>query len=112
MPDNPAPPPSIMPLIAGYMPARLIFLAAELGVADLIAEGKTTAEVLAQHTGMHAPSLKRMLRALCAYDVFEETTPGEFALRPMGTQLRSDVPGSLRNFARFFPDQRAWKCPR
>ena len=28
----------------------------------------------------------------------------------MGVQLRSDVPGPLRNFARFFPDQRAWKC--
>jgi O-methyltransferase domain/Dimerisation domain len=110
MPDNAAPPPSIMPLITGYIPARLVFLAAELSLADLIAGGKTTAEALAQHTGMHARSLKRMLRALCAYDVFEEKTPGEFALRPMGAQLRSDVPGSLRNFARFFPDQRAWKC--
>lgn len=110
MPDNPAPRPSIMPLLAGYIPARLVFLAAELGVADLIANGKTTAEVLAQHTGMHAPSLKRMLRALCAYDVFEETTPGEFALRPAGTELRSDVRGSLQNFARFFSDQRTWKC--
>jgi hypothetical protein len=46
----------------------------------------------------------------CAYGVFEETTPGEFSLSPMGVQLRSDVPGPLRNFARFFPDQRAWKC--
>jgi hypothetical protein len=110
MPDNAAAPPNIMPLIAGYIPSRLVFLAAELGIADLIADGKTTAEVLAQHTGMHALSLKRMLRALCAYDVFEERTPGEFALRPMGAQLRSDIPGSLRNFARFFPDQRTWKC--
>jgi hypothetical protein len=110
MPDNAAPPPSIMPLITGYIPSRLVFLAAELGIADLIASGKTTAELLAQHTGMHALSLTRMLRALCAYDVFEEKNSGEFALRPMGDQLRSDVPGSLRNFARFFPDQRAWKC--
>jgi hypothetical protein len=99
-----------MPLIAGYIPARLVFLAAELGIADLIAGGTTTAEGLAQHTGTHAPSLKRVLRALCAYDVFEEKAPGVFALRPMGGQLRSDVQGSLRNFARFFPDQRAWKC--
>jgi hypothetical protein len=110
MPDNAASPPSIMPLIAGYIPARLVYLAAELGIADLIAGGTTTVEGLAQHTGVHAPSLKRMLRALCAYDVFEEKIPGQFALRPMGMQLRSDVPGSLRNFARFYPDQRAWKC--
>jgi hypothetical protein len=109
MPENAAAPPSIMPLIAGYIPARLIFLAAELGIADLIASGTSTVEGLAERTGVHAPSLKRVLRALCAYDVFEENS-GQFALRPMGAQLRSDVPGSLRNFARFFPDQRAWKC--
>lgn len=110
MADDGGPPPSIMTLISGFMPARLVFLAAELGIADLIAKGTTTAEGLARHTGMHAPSFKRMLRALCAYGVFEETTPGVFALCPMGNQLRSDVPGSLRNFARFFPDQRSWKC--
>jgi hypothetical protein len=110
MPENAAVPPGIMPMISGYIPSRLVFLAAELGIADLIASGKTGTEVLAQHTGMHALSLKRMLRALCAYDVFEEKTPGEFGLRPMGTQLRDDVPGSLRNFARYFPDQRSWKC--
>jgi hypothetical protein len=103
-------PPSILPLITGFIPARLVFLAAELGIADLIASGTTTAQGLAQATGMHAPSLKRMLRALCAFGVFEQTAAGEFALSPTGNQLRSDVPGSLRSFARFFPDQRAWKC--
>lgn len=110
MSDHAVPPPSIMSLIGGFMPARLVFLAAELGIADLIAAGTTTAEDLARQTGMHAPSLKRLLRALCAYGVFEETEPEGFALCPMGHQLRSDVPGSLRNFARFFPDQRSWTC--
>ncbi|MDN4988472.1 methyltransferase [Bradyrhizobium sp. WYCCWR 13022] len=110
MSDNTGSPPSILTLISGFVPARLVFLAAELGLADLIAGGTMTAEGLARRTGTHAPSLKRMLRALCAYGVFEETTPGVFALCPMGNQLRSDVPSSLRNFARFFPDQRSWKC--
>jgi hypothetical protein len=65
MSDKSAPPPSIMMLITGLMPARLVFLAAEFGIADLIANGTTTAEGLAQRAGMHAPSRKRMLRALC-----------------------------------------------
>jgi hypothetical protein len=98
-----------MSLIAGYVPARLIYLTAELGIADLIAGGTTTVEGLSERTSMHAPSLKRMLRALCAYDVFEENNLGEFALRPMGEQLRTDVPGSLCSFARFYPDQRSWR---
>jgi hypothetical protein len=28
----------------------------------------------------------------------------------MGAQLQSEDPGSVRNFARFFGDQRSWKC--
>jgi hypothetical protein len=105
-----APPSSIVPMIGAFMISRLIYLAAELGIADLIAGGLTTAEALADKTGTFAPALYRMLRALCAYGVLEERVPGEFGLGLMGEQLRSDVPGSVRNFARFFADQRAWKC--
>ena len=99
-----------MPLIAGLMPARLVYIAAEFGIAYLIADGTTDAEGLARHAGLHAPSLKRMLRALCAYGVFEERSPGEFGLCALGAQLRRNVPGSLRDFARFFGDQRSWNC--
>jgi hypothetical protein len=99
-----------MDLISAFIPARLVYLAAELGIADLIANGLSTAEALAERTGTHAPALYRMLRALCAYGVFDEPIPGQFGLGPMGAQLRSEVSGSVRNFARFFGDQRTWKC--
>jgi hypothetical protein len=111
MPANVSiPPPSVMPLIGAFMVSRLIYLAAELGIADLIAGGSDTTEALAQKTRTHAPSLFRMMRALCAYGVFEELAPGRFGLGLMGVQLQSEVPGSVRNFARFFGDQRCWKC--
>jgi hypothetical protein len=105
-----AAPPSLMPLITGFMVSRLVYLAAELGIADHIAAGSVTASALAEKTATHAPSLHRMLRALCAYGVFEEPAPGTFSLNALGAQLRSGTPGTLRNFARFFGDQRIWRC--
>jgi hypothetical protein len=99
-----------MPLIGAFIVSRMIYLAAELGIADLIASGSDTIAALAQKTRTHAPSLFRMMRALCANGVFEEIAPGQFGLGPMGAQLQSEIPGSVRNFARFFGDQRCWKC--
>jgi hypothetical protein len=102
--------PSLMPLIGIFTISRLIYVAAELGLADKMADGSRSADELATETRTHARSLYRMLRALTAYGVFEETEPGKFGLTTMGAQLRSDVPGSVRNFARFFGDQRSWRC--
>src|SRR5262249_13033583 len=99
-----------MDLITAFIPARLLYLAAELGIADLIANGLSTAEALAEKTGTHAPALYRMLRALCAYGVFDEPIPGQFSLGPMGARLQSEASGSFRSFVRFFGDQRTWKC--
>jgi hypothetical protein len=100
----------IVPLITAFMVSRLVYLAAELGIADLIAAGAVTAETLAEKTGTHAPAMYRVLRALCAHGVFAEPVPGQFGLGPLGTQLQSNTLGSLRNFARFFGDQRSWRC--
>jgi len=105
-----APGPSLMPLIGIFTISRLIYVAAELGLADKMADGSRSADELATETRTHGRSLYRMLRALTAYGVFAETEPGKFGLTTMGTQLRSDVPGSVRNFARFFGDQRSWRC--
>ena len=102
--------PSIMPLITAFMVSRLVYLAAELGIADLIAIGTVTAEALAEKTGTHDPALRRVLRALCAHGVFTEPVAGQFGLGPLGAQLQSNTAESVRNFARFFGDQRSWKC--
>jgi hypothetical protein len=105
-----AKPLSLMPLITAFTVSRLVHLAAEFGLADRLAAGEKSVEALAAETGTHPQSLYRMLRALAAFGVFEEVPPQKFRLTALGAQLRSDVPGSLRNFARFFADQRAWSC--
>jgi hypothetical protein len=79
---------------------RAVAVAAELGLADLLAAGALHADVLAERTGSHAPSLFRLLRALASIGVFAQVAPHVFANSPMSELLRQDVPGSLWAAAR------------
>jgi ubiquinone/menaquinone biosynthesis C-methylase UbiE len=92
------PPVVLLQMIAGFWLSRALYLAAKLGLADLLQEGPKSSADLAQQTGTHAPSLYRVLRALASVGVFTEDAQRRFALTPLGETLRSDVPGSLRAF--------------
>jgi len=76
--------------------ARAVYAAAELGLADQLANGARSAEELAQATYTHAPSLLRLLRALASCGVVTEVTPGRFATTPLGDALRDGAPGAAR----------------
>jgi len=78
--------------------AQAIYVAAELQIADLLAEGPRTSEDLAAVTGAHAPSLHRLLRALTTIEICREREDGSFEITPMGSLLGTDVPGSLRSW--------------
>lgn len=97
--DHSSPPAQLNQLISGYMKTQAVYVAAKLGIADLLVKGGRTAEELAQATHMHAPSLFRLLRALASLGVFAEDESSRFVLTPMGECLRSDVPGSQRALA-------------
>jgi hypothetical protein len=95
-----APPVRIYLMSQGAVITRALSLAAELGLADLLANGPRDTEQLAQATSTHARSLYRMLRLLSSLGVFTEARPGQFALTPLGECLRSAVPGSMRSWLR------------
>ena len=76
--------------------SRLVYLAAELKLPDLLAEGARSARELAAATGAHAPSLHRVLRALASLGLFTEGAEGRFSLTALGEALRSGAPGSAR----------------
>ena len=100
---------SLMPLIMGHMASRVIFVAAQLNLADLIAEGCQTIAELADRTRTHAPSLERVLRTLGSLGVLDETEPGKLVLTPLGNQLRTGVSGSVRDLALMFGNERSWQ---
>jgi hypothetical protein len=76
--------------------SRLAYLAAQLKLADLLADGPHTAEELAPATGTHAPSLYRIMRTLASLGLFTEDTSKRFSLTALGKALRADAPGSAR----------------
>ena len=101
---------SLRDLITGYWASQAIGVAAELRVADLLADGPRTGDELAAATGTHGPSLFRLLRALAGLGLFTQSGDSTFALTPDGELLRSDVPGSLRGYAMTFCGRRQWQA--
>ena len=49
-------------LMWGWLASRAIYVAAELGIADLLHDGPKTVDQLASATGAHRQSLYRLLR--------------------------------------------------
>ena len=95
-------------LITGYWVSQMVFVAAKLGIADVLAKGPRTPAAVAEQVGAHAPFVHRLLRTLASVGVFWEMPNGRFRLTPAAATLRSDVPGSLRDFALMIIDDYNW----
>jgi hypothetical protein len=110
LPAAPPPPAVLLQMMTGYWVSQALYIAAKLGIADHLVAGPVSCEKLAAATGSHAPSLYRVLRALASVGVFTETPPGAFALTPMATLLRTDIPGSMRSLGIMYVEEqyRAW----
>src|SRR4051794_1614015 len=87
-------------LIMGFVPAQAVYVAAELGIADLISQRPMSAEELATSTGTQPRMLFRLLRFLCSMGIFDADENKRFSLTPMGSLLRSDAGGSMRSMSR------------
>ncbi len=99
-------------LATGHYLSQALYVAAKLGIAELLADGPRPSTELAEATATHAPSLNRVLRLLASVGVFEEREDGSFALTPLGECLRPGVPGSARAMVMLFAGERsqdAWK---
>jgi hypothetical protein len=98
----------IMQLSMGVFISQAIYVAARLGIADLIADGaKTTAE-MADKTGTNEGALYRVLRSLASVGVFTETSDRAFVNSPMSDTLRDDSATSTRAMALFMGDEAHW----
>jgi hypothetical protein len=93
------PPVAMMGLITGYWVSQAVGAVAKLGVADRLADGPLTCDELAWEVGADPQALYRVLRLLASVGLFVQPEPHSFELTALGSTLRSDVPGSVRNFA-------------
>ncbi len=99
---NPAelpPPAQLMKFIVGKWISKPIYVAAELGIADILVDGPKSIAELAQTSGTHAPTLYRIMRALASVGIFSELEDRRFELTPMAECLKA---GALRSAAIMF----------
>jgi precorrin-6B methylase 2 len=83
-------------LADGYLTTQLLYVAAKLRLADVLAEGPAGGPEVAAAVGADPDIVTRVLRGLCLADVFVEQSGGRFAVGPLGAYLRDGVPGSQR----------------
>lgn len=87
-------------IFMGFVPAQAVAVAAELGIADLVAREAMTAEQLASATDTHPRMLFRLLRYLASLGIFRADENNRFSLTPMASLLRTDAENS-----------NAFRCP-
>src|SRR4051812_42891748 len=90
---------AVLQVIAGFWLSRAVYIAAKLGLADLVKDGSKTPAELAVLTGTNASALHRVLRALASSGWLQEDSDGRFGATPLTVGLQSGVPGSLRALA-------------
>jgi SAM-dependent methyltransferase len=83
-------------MATAYWLSQAIYVAAKLGIADLLRNGPQSCVALATSTGSDAPSLFRLMRALSSVGIFAHLGRGHFALSRLAERLQTGVHGSLR----------------
>src|SRR5262245_23081416 len=92
---NPMPPVvALRHLLHGYRISQAIYVAAKLGIADLLQDGPKGSDELAMAVGAHPDAPHRLLRVRASVDIFAQVDQRRFTLTPLGALLQTDVPGS------------------
>jgi predicted transcriptional regulator len=97
-----APAPAVMTefITAAWM-AQTISVAADLRIADALADKPLELDELARRVGCDPDALGRLLRALIGRGIFKRLRDGRYDLTPLAQTLCWDAPGSLAALARF-----------
>lgn len=95
-------PAAMMELIIASWTSQAVTAAAQLGVADALANGPLPIDELAARVDADADALARLLRALIGRGVFRRRRDGRYELNSLASTLRSDAPVSMAWAARFY----------
>jgi C-methyltransferase len=97
-----APAPAVMAefITAAWM-AQTITVAADLRIADALADKPLGLDELASRVECDPDALGRLLRALIGRGIFKRLSDGRYDLTPLAQALRWDVPGSMAALASF-----------
>lgn len=90
---------AMLQMIDGFRITQAIYVAAKLGIADLLKDGQKHCDELGAKTNIKSDSMYRLLRALSSLGIFSETDDRCFQLTSRGVYLQSHVPHSLHTMA-------------
>jgi len=100
----------VIELISACWQTQVAGTACELGVFDLLDQGKTDSGSIAAASGAAQGPVRRLLRALCALGLARQDGEDAFSLTLQGALLRTGGEGSLAALARTWAGSRynAW----
>jgi len=99
---GPAPYVEMMRMLHAPLITQALVVAAELGIADLVADEPRTVESLAAEVHVDPDGLYRVLRALAGSAVFSEVSARTFGSTPLAETLQAGGEHSLRDWARLW----------
>jgi O-methyltransferase domain/Dimerisation domain len=88
-PDDLPPAWRLLHLLDGFVTTQLLYVAARLGIAEVLSGGPMTGADIAESVGADRSALVRVLRGLAVEDVLVEEEDGRFGLTPVGEALAS-----------------------
>jgi SAM-dependent methyltransferase len=94
----------LLEMAMAFAPSCVLCAAARLGVADALGDAERSASEVAAACKAEPSSMYRLLRAMAALGLLNETSPQHFRLTALGRPLRKDVPDSAWPAVVFWAD--------
>ena len=91
---------ALLEMVWGCQVTQALYVAAKLGIADVLAGGPLTSEEIARRVDASPDGIFRLLRALASRGVFAARRDGRYELTPLADTLRTDAPVSTRSARR------------
>ena len=101
---------AVLRMANAFHGSQAIHVAAELGLADLLAGGPLDAAALAAAAQVDAPALYRLMRVLVSAGVFSQDEQGRFGLTEVGAALRTNQSSAVRDAVRFLTSEWIWRA--
>jgi hypothetical protein len=91
----------LLDLIQSHRVTAVVYVAAKLGLAELLRDGPRSPDELAKATGAHKEALGRLLTALSTLGICSFAGGDRYSLTEMGAALDGDAEHSFRHWAIF-----------
>ena len=95
-------------MVASLWVPQAIYVAAALGIPDLLAKGPMRSAEIARVVEANPDAVHRLMRALVVLEIATQSDDGTFALAALGECLRSDTRDSMRAWALLWGGDLMW----